>query len=212
MSLIIGLIFLAIILTLALLRGKKIVPVLEQKMAENFKGVFAHPNHTWVEAIQPDLAYVGTDEFTKSVFGSVEKFELPEKGDIIVQGGKAWSLKRGERELTQRAPVSGEVVEINPELLKNPKALFQKETWILKIQPTKLRQELKNLLHGNLLRRWNQAVKEQLIATFTTSEFPVLQEGGEVKPGLGDELTSEQWNKVRKEFFDVDCEKEINKL
>jgi hypothetical protein len=33
------------------------------------------------------------------------------------------------------------------------------------------------------------------------AEFPVLQEGGEIKPDLGDGLTSQQWEKVTSEFF-----------
>ena len=61
--------------------------------------------------------------------------------------------------------------------------------------------ELENLLHGKMLSRWEQAVKDQLVATLTPAEFPVLQEGGEIKPGLGDELTAEQWEKVTREFF-----------
>jgi hypothetical protein len=60
---------------------------------------------------------------------------------------------------------------------------------------------LKNLLHGSVLSQWNQAVKDQLVTTLTTAQFPVLQEGGEIKPDLGDDLTPEQWNKVTKEFF-----------
>ena len=67
--------------------------------------------------------------------------------------------------------------------------------------PIKLKRELKNLLHGNMLNRWNQSVKEQLVATLSLAEFPVLQEGGEIKSDLGDELTSQQWEKVTLEFF-----------
>jgi hypothetical protein len=51
------------------------------------------------------------------------------------------------------------------------------------------------------LRQWNQAVKDRLVATLTMTEFPVLQEGGEIKPDLGNELTSQQWEKVTAEFF-----------
>jgi hypothetical protein len=52
-----------------------------------------------------------------------------------------------------------------------------------------------------MLSRWNQAAKDQLVAVLVPSSYPVLQEGGEIKPDLGDELTSEQWEKVTAEFF-----------
>lgn len=74
---------------------------------------------------------------------------------------------------------------------------------MLKVKPLTLKTELQNLLHGNMLSRWNQAVKDQLVATLTMTEFPVLQEGGEIKPDLGDELTPEQWEKVVRKFLNI---------
>jgi glycine cleavage system H protein len=177
---------------------------LKAKLTPIMQGIFVHPGHAWVEAVKPNLVTVGTDEFTKSVFGSVKRFTLPEPGTIIQQGGKAWGLRRGKRELVQTAPISGRVMEINKDLVHNPKFLLQKDTrvsWILKIKPIRLKRELQNLLRGNMLARWNQAIKEQLVATLTLAEFPVLQEGGEIKPNLGDELTPQQWAKVAQEFF-----------
>ena len=209
MSVIIGLFFLAIAIGVSIWVERKRVPVsdeaaLKRKPAPMWEDIFVHPGHAWVEVMQPNLVAVGTDEFTKSVFGSVERFRLPDPGTIIQQGEKAWGLKRGKRELVQTAPISGRVVEINQDLVKNPKLLVQRDTkknWILKVQPLRLKRELRNLLQGNMLARWNQAVKEQLVATLTVTEFPVLQEGGEIKPSLGDELTPPQWEKVSREFF-----------
>jgi len=228
MSVLLGVIFLTIAFGISLWLKRKGVPATKEKVplsiwqkirpvsvAEEkttlaklfpaWKGIFVHPRHAWVEVIEPNLVAVGTDGFTRSVFGSIEELSIPEVGTTIEQGGKAWKLKRGERQVVQTSPISGRVVEINQELVDNPQILVQKETkknWILKVKPIRLKKELQNLLHGNILNRWNQAVKEQLVATLSTASFPVLQEGGEIKPDLGDELTSEQWEKVSQEFFD----------
>lgn len=174
------------------------------KLPSALEGFFAHPGHAWLEVVEPDLVSVGSDRFTVSVFGSVEEVTVPEPGTVIRQGGKAWKLKRGTRQLHQASPISGKVMEINQDLTQNPRLLEHKDTeknWILKVRPLRIKMELQNLLHGNVLRRWNQAVKEQLVATLTTAEFPVLQEGGEIKPDLGNELTPEQWEKIAQEFF-----------
>jgi len=215
MSVIFGLIFLAIAIGTGVWLERKRVPVAEEpalkrKPVNIGETIFVHPGHAWVEVIEPSLVAVGTDAFTKSVFGSVERFRLPEPGTMIKQGGKAWGLKRGKRELIQTAPISGRVVEINRDLVDNPKLLMQKDTkknWILKVQPLRLKRELQNLLQGNMLARWNQVVKEQLVATLTVAEFPVLQEGGEIKPDLGDDLTPQQWEKVSREFFNTGVSK-----
>ena len=168
------------------------------------KGLFTHPSHTWLEVVQPDVVSVGMDRFTSSVFGTIKEIELPREGERIYQGGNAWKIKRGERELVQASPVSGKVVEVNKKLAENPILLNKdnpEKNWLLKIEPTNLLRELKNLLSGEMLRRWNQATKEHLISVLVPAEYPVLQEGGEIKPDLGDELTTSQWEKVANEFF-----------
>jgi glycine cleavage system H protein len=166
---------------------------------------FVHPGHAWVEVLEPDLVTVGTDEFTRSVFGSVDELTLPPPGTVIRQGGKGWRMRRGERQLDQVSPITGRVLEINQDMVRNPHLLEGRDTgenWMLKVRPVEVKSQLKNLLHGNMLRRWSQSVKEQLVATLTAAEFPVLQEGGEIKPDLGNELTPQQWKKVSREFFE----------
>lgn len=178
--------------------------VVKAKRAPLWEGLFVHPGHAWLEVLEPNLVAVGVDDFTRSVFGSIDELALPEPGTVIQQGNKGWKLKKGTRQLAQISPISGRVVEVNRELMQNPNTIMQKDKskqWILKVRPAKLKRELQNLLHGNILSRWNQSVKEQLVASLNPASFPVLQEGGEIKPGLGDELTPQQWEKVTQEFF-----------
>jgi glycine cleavage system H lipoate-binding protein len=208
MSVIIILLFVAIAIGISAWRKRTAtVPEAESvkaKLSSVWKGLFVHPGHSWVEVFEPSLVAVGADEFTKSVFGSVERLTLPEPGSMIQQGGKAWGLKRGKRHLVQTAPISGRVVEVNQALVDNPKLLTEKDphkNWILKVQPTGLSRQLQNLISGGTLSRWNQAVKEQLAAVLGPAEFPVLQDGGEIALDLGDRLTDQQWDKVAKEFF-----------
>lgn len=176
------------------------------RVARAIRGIFTHPTHTWAEVVQPNLVNVGMDRFTSSVFGTIQEIQVPKQGRRIYQGGKAWRIRRGERELVQVSPVSGRVVEINKEFIRNPDLLNRKnpeKNWILKIEPTNLAREIRNLLSGEMLARWNQAVKEQLVATLVPTDYPVLQEGGEIKPDLGDELTPQQWERVAREFFNI---------
>ncbi len=180
-----------------------------ESIAESFqiiKGIFAHPSHTWAEVVQPNLVNVGMDKFTSSVFGSIKGIELPSQGDRIYQGGKVWKIQRDNRELVQVSPFSGRVVEVNKKIVENPKLLNGEDpekNWILKIAPVRLAREARNLLSGEMLARWNQAAKEQLVASLVPSSYPVLQEGGEIKPDLGDDLSPGQWEKVARDFFNT---------
>jgi glycine cleavage system H protein len=201
--------FMFIIILFWRLLNAPIYRPVRQFMAEAsrmIRGVFTHPSHTWAEVVQPNLVKIGMDKFTSSVFGSVKEIELPKKGDRVYQGSSAWRIKRDNRELVQASPVSGRVVEVNKKLAEEPILLNREDperNWILKIEPINLSRELRNLLSGEMLRRWNQAAKEHLISVLVPAEFPVLQEGGEIKPDLGDELTPQQWDKVASEFFNI---------
>ncbi len=186
-------------------RGRVVTEVVAESL-QALKGVFAHPSHTWAEVVQPNFVNVGMDRFASSVFGSIEEIELPTPGDRIYQGGRAWRMKRGQRELVQASPVSGRVMEVNRKIVENPGLLNQEnpeQNWILRIAPARLAREARNLLSGEMLGRWNQAVKEQLVSTLVPTSYPVLQEGGEIKPDLGDDLTSEQWERIARDFFNA---------
>ena len=142
MSVILALLFLGIAIGVGawLQRRRAAVPQeerLKAKLPPLLSGIFLHPGHAWVQVVQPDLVTVGLDDFTQSVFGSVEELALPEAGTVLQQGGKAWKLKRGTRQLDQVSPISGRVVEVNQELAQNPGLLGQKDAkrnWILKLR------------------------------------------------------------------------------
>ncbi|MCJ7508882.1 MAG: glycine cleavage system protein H [candidate division Zixibacteria bacterium] len=209
MSIILALVFFTLVITVGYLINRRKAPAKKEvaKKALTLKGIFAHPGHTWVEVLESDLVNVGMDKFAKSVFGSIERIAAPQKGETINQGGRAWTLEKNGRQLNQVSPISGKVVEVNQAILNNPKTLNDErnaeKSWILKIEPIKLKRELRNLLYGDMANRWTQAVKEQLVATLTIAEFPVLQEGGDIMPNLGDELTPQQWERVVREFFNT---------
>jgi glycine cleavage system H lipoate-binding protein len=207
MSVLIILIFVAIAIGISVYRNRKAVPGTQSvkiRLSNALKGLFVHPGHAWVEVFEPSLVAVGVDDFTKSVFGTVEQLTPPQVGSMLQQGGKAWGLKRGTRQLVQTAPITGRVVEVNQSLVNNPRLLNEAGTekgWILKVQPISLPRQLKNLITGGTLVRWNQALKEQLAAILGPAGFPVLQDGGELAPNLGNNLTDEQWKKISEEFF-----------
>jgi glycine cleavage system H protein len=171
-----------------------------------FSEPYFHPTHSWAR-VTDDVITVGVDEFSQKIIGKVQRLDVPPVGSYIKQGETAWKLHNGKRILPQSSPVEGEVVEINPELMKNPEMINKSPYntgWILKIRPSGLRQSLKNLLHGEQAMRWLDSVRSQFILRFAGQVGPVCQDGGELIEGAGNLLSENEWNEVLKEYFMVD--------
>ena len=165
---------------------------------------YFHQGHTWAKATTRGTVTIGIDNFAQKVVGAIDAIELPKVGRPLKQGRIAWRLHRGNRVLPQLAPIDGTVVEVNRDLQKDTSLANQSpynRGWVLKVKPTRLKENLRNLLHGQLADKWSELVKSQLAARFPQSLGPVYQDGGELIDGVGNTLTDEEWEIVKREFF-----------
>ena len=93
-------------------------------------------DHEWVE-VEEGVATVGITDYAQGELGDVVYVELPEIGEKAVQG-KAFGLVEAVKTVADLfAPVSGEVVEVNHLLGKNPGLLNEspyEEGWIIRIK------------------------------------------------------------------------------
>jgi glycine cleavage system H protein len=106
-------------------------------------------DHEWVE-VEEGVATVGITDYAQGELGDVVYVELPEIGEKAVQG-KAFGLVEAVKTVADLfAPVSGEVVEVNHLLGKNPGLLNEspyEEGWIIRIKVTD-EGEIDNLLNS----------------------------------------------------------------
>ena len=189
------------------IRGVEVASVRETQMMldPDFIGKkYFHQGHTWAMATSAGTVTVGLDNFAQKVIGPIDTIETPKKGRLLKQGRIAWRLHRGDRVLPQISPVEGTVVEINTNLQDDPSLANKspyEQGWVLKIRPSRLKENIKNLLHGPLAEKWTELTKSQLAARFPQSLGPVYQDGGELIDGVGNTLTDEEWEIVKREFF-----------
>jgi len=165
---------------------------------------YFHQGHTWATATAGGTVTLGIDNFAQKVIGAIDDIELPKVGRLLKQGRIAWKLHRGNRVLPQLAPIDGTVVEVNNDLQQNLSLANQspyERGWVLKVRPSRLKENLRNLLHGQLAEKWTELAKSQLAARFPQSLGPVYQDGGELIDGVGNTLTEEEWEIVKREFF-----------
>ena len=113
-------------------------------------------NHFW--ARQSDgLVVLGATDLTQRMAGEVSFVEPAPVGTLLKQGEAFGSLESGKWVGRLYAPVSGEVVEVNPALEDEPEIINQDcygQGWILKIKPNDPEAELANLMQGQAYKTW----------------------------------------------------------
>jgi len=79
-------------------------------------------SHEWVR-VEGDLATVGITDYAQDQLGDVVYLELPEPGRIIHQDESFGSIESVKAVSDLISPVSGEVVEVNDELVDAPETV-----------------------------------------------------------------------------------------
>lgn len=76
-------------------------------------------DHEWVE-LDGDIATVGITEYAQGQLGDIVFVEVPEEGKALTKGDEAAVVESVKAASDVYTPVSGVVLEGNPELEENP--------------------------------------------------------------------------------------------
>ncbi|AEH44015.1 glycine cleavage system H protein [Thermodesulfatator indicus DSM 15286] len=94
-------------------------------------------NHLWVKKKGRGSVLVGLTDFGQLKLGEIIDLELPDEGDELIKDEVFGSIESAQGVFDLVAPVSGDVVEINEDLLDSPDLINEdpyEEGWILKVK------------------------------------------------------------------------------
>ncbi len=94
-------------------------------------------NHVWVRMDDDSQATIGLTDYLQEKMGEIYSLRLPEEGEEFVKDEPFTMIeaKNGRREL--KAPISGEVMEINYEAAEMPEIVNEDpltEGWLVKVE------------------------------------------------------------------------------
>lgn len=113
--------------------------------------LYYHGEDAWAKVESDGTVRVGMDDFYQKQAGDTTYVDLPFEGDSVSQGETCGKIQSSKWVGKLVSPISGEIVEVNSELESDCR-LINKDPygsgWIMRIKPSKLDEELKNLAHG----------------------------------------------------------------
>jgi glycine cleavage system H protein len=92
--------------------------------------------HVWVRVEGAD-AVLGLSEFLQDQMGEITTLELPDIGDVIRAARKMGNAESEEASSPIESPLTGEVIDVNPEVLESPDLINSDpygSGWLVKVR------------------------------------------------------------------------------
>lgn len=113
-------------------------------------------DHTWAR-VEGDLVRIGLDALGVETAGDLAQIILQPPGTTLEAGDEMGSLEAQKFVGDLRAPVCGEIVELNRRALDDPRIVQEDpygEGWLITVRPTHLADDMAKLLVGEGVAAW----------------------------------------------------------
>lgn len=94
-------------------------------------------SHEWIELENLDIARIGVSQYAQKELGDIVYVELPAVGKTVNAGQEVAVLESTKAAADVYAPVTGVILEVNPNLAKSPEQVNQSaegQGWLFKIK------------------------------------------------------------------------------
>jgi glycine cleavage system H lipoate-binding protein len=168
------------------------------------QGLYLHPGHTWVKIEGGAMVRVGLDDFALRLLGPLDQIEAPLMGRQLKKDRTDITLTREDNRAGLLSPLSGIVMEVNPELREKGSRTGQDpytRGWILRLHCSDLRQELKNLMIGDQAADFIDREVNQLYRIIEEAAGPLAADGGYLADDIFGHLPQIGWQKLTRKFL-----------
>ena len=101
-------------------------------------------SHEWVKMLDEETALIGLTDYAQDALGDLVFVNLPEPGDDVAAGEAFSDVESVKAVSDVLSPVTGQVEEINEELLDSPESVNQSpyDAWFIKVKDVSGKEEL----------------------------------------------------------------------
>ncbi len=163
------------------------------------QGVYLHRGHAWAGMAPDGQVRIGLDDFAARLLGQMDRIDLPLMGKQLQQDLAGIQMHRDDLTAKVLAPVSGVVTAFNPKMRENPAALPADpygDGWLLMVQPTNLREELRSLQMGEEATTFMETEITELYQALEPHLGPLAADGGNLADDLLGNLPPSIWEAI----------------
>lgn len=104
-------------------------------MAQTIKGLYYSESHEWVK-VEGEIAVIGITDYAQKALGNVVYVDMPQEDDEVSADADFGAVESVKAASDLISPISGTVVEANPELEDDPTLINSSpyESWIIKVR------------------------------------------------------------------------------
>lgn len=176
------------------------------------QGLFFSRFHTWTHLERSGVAKVGLDDLLVHITGEVKLSRIIDSGERIKKGDFLAEIVQNDKRLKIYSPISGEIVESNSLLIKNPELLNEdpyQKGWMYKIKPISWVTDTQSYFLAEDASSWASqelARFKDFLASSIGKYSPdptavILQDGGELRDQPLSELPDEVWRDFQQDFL-----------
>ncbi len=137
-----------------------------------------HSGHGWAAKESRQVVRVGIDDFASRIIGQIDQIDLPARGHWLRQGEHGWTIVRAAHRFEMLSTIEGEVVEVNPEVLRNP-ALAHDDPYSA---------------GWRLAQHWMEESVNALHTRISPESLAYLQDGGHPIPDMLSLIPEPEWD------------------
>ena len=166
------------------------------------EGHFFHMGHAWARIEHGGRIRIGLDDFALKIFGPMDSLDLPLTGEEVKFSEVGLVFKRAGKEAQALSPLTGVVAAVNYQVTKEPMVIKEQpynEGWLMVLDPTEMKKDLKNLLYGQESTEWIQAEHQKLMEMVSAVGM-TYADGGPVDDVVG-RVPDLSWEKLTQEFL-----------
>jgi len=170
---------------------------------------YYHYGHSWARVEYGGRVRIGIDDFALRLFGPQDEIEIPGLGSTVGQNHPQAVLKRDGKKASTLSPVDGKVVAVNHKILNKAAVANEDpygEGWLMVIQPTSLRNNLKNLFFGTESLAWIDDEFSRLRtilgdAMGEDTQYKMAATGGDALTDIYGDIPEIEWDRLVEGFL-----------